>query len=215
MIPTPETGTLYSVRYHLARRGDGRAGSGRDDHRRHHPPRDDPRRHRRRRAPRRRRATPPSSGRRVRIPFVERDVPIIADAVVDPAFGTRRGEDHARPRPRRLRDRQAPRPRDAHDPRRRRAGSRTPARAYDGLDRYDARKAIVADLAARGDLEGEQRPRDGHRALPAQRRRGGAAAQDPVVRADGPARGVGPRGDPRAARRGSSPSASRRPGSTG
>ena len=27
-------------------------------------------------------------GRRVRIPFVERDVPIIADAVVDPAFGT-------------------------------------------------------------------------------------------------------------------------------
>ena len=27
-------------------------------------------------------------GRRVRIPFVERDVPVIADAVVDPAFGT-------------------------------------------------------------------------------------------------------------------------------
>ena len=27
---------------------------------------------------------------------------------------------------------------------------------YDGLDRYDARKRIVADLAARGDLEGER-----------------------------------------------------------
>ena len=36
-------------------------------------------------------------GRTVRIPFVERDVPIVADEAVDPAFGTGRREDHARP----------------------------------------------------------------------------------------------------------------------
>ena len=47
-------------------------------------------------------------------------MPIIADAVVDPAFGTGRREDHAGPRPRRLRDGPAPRPAGADDPRRRR-----------------------------------------------------------------------------------------------
>ena len=92
--------------------------------RRHHAPRDDPRRHRRRRAPGRRRATRRSSAGCVRIPFVERDVPIIADDGRRAGVRDGRGQDHAGPRPRRLRDRQAPRPRDAHDPRRRRAGRR-------------------------------------------------------------------------------------------
>ncbi len=90
-------------------------------------------------------------GRRVRIPFVERDVPVIADEVVDRAFGTgavkitpahdhddrATGLRHGLAAPTILAD-------DATI-----AGTGT---AYDGLDRYEARAAIVADLAARGDL---------------------------------------------------------------
>ncbi|MEK6719512.1 MAG: valine--tRNA ligase [Chloroflexota bacterium] len=91
-------------------------------------------------------------GRMVRIPFVDRDVPIIADDVVDPAFGT--GAVKITP---------------AHD----RADHETGIRhglpmitvladdatinehgdGYVGLDRYQARARIVADLEARGDLE--------------------------------------------------------------
>ena len=122
VIPTPETGTLWSVRYHLIDEATGEPDPGRDDHRRHDPARDDPRRHRGGR-PSRRRALPRALvGRRVRIPFVERDVPIIADDVVDRAFGTgavkitpaHDHDDYA--------DRPAPRPACADDPRRRRDG---------------------------------------------------------------------------------------------
>ncbi len=98
-------------------------------------------------------ATPTSSVCMVRIPFVERDVPIIADAVVDPAFGTgavkitpaHDGDDHETGRrhdlamPTVLAD-------DATI-----AGTGT---RYDGLDRFVARAEIVADLEARGDLVG-------------------------------------------------------------
>ena len=80
-------------------------------------------------------------------------MPIIADAVVDPAFGTGAVKITPGPRPRRPRDRQAPRARrptiladDATV-----ADTGTP---YDGLDRYEARRRIVADLEARGDLVG-------------------------------------------------------------
>ena len=53
-IPTPETGTLWSIRYHLDRRGDRRSPiPTATDQRRHDPPGDDPRRHRRRRPSRR------------------------------------------------------------------------------------------------------------------------------------------------------------------
>jgi valyl-tRNA synthetase len=94
-------------------------------------------------------------GRRARIPFVERDVPIIADSVVDPAFGT--GAVKITP---------------AHDHDDRETGLRhglaaitvldEAARvtreggAYEGLDRYEARTGIIADLGARGDLVGER-----------------------------------------------------------
>ena len=90
-------------------------------------------------------------GRLVRIPFVERDVPVIADEVVDRAFGTgavkitpahdhddrATGLRHGLPAPTILAD-------DATI-----TGTGT---AYDGLDRFEARRAIVADLEARGDL---------------------------------------------------------------
>ena len=68
--------------------------------------------------------------------------------------------------------------------------------AYDGLDRYEARTAIVADLDGAWRPRRRAAARDGHRALPAQRRRRGAAAQDPVVRPDGAARRAGARGHP-------------------
>ncbi len=92
-------------------------------------------------------------GRRVRIPFVNRDVPIIADPVVDRQFGT--GAVKITP---------------AHDHDDRQTGLRhglaaitilddqgrvTAAGApYAGLDRFEARARIVADLEAAGDLEG-------------------------------------------------------------
>ena len=138
------------------------------------------------------RATRALVGRRVRIPFVERDVPIIADEVVDPAFGTgavkitpahdhddhATGLRHGLPSITILAD-------DATI-----AGTGT---AYDGLDRYEARRRIVADLEATGDLVGSAAARDGHRALPAQRRHRRAAAQDPVVHPDRAAGGPRPR----------------------
>ena len=94
-------------------------------------------------------------GQRVRIPFVERDVPIIADDVVDRAFGT--GAVKITP---------------AHDKDDYATGRRHDlpmltiladdatindlGGSYAGLDRYEARARIVADLDARGDLVGTE-----------------------------------------------------------
>jgi valyl-tRNA synthetase len=91
-------------------------------------------------------------GRRAMIPFVDRPVPIIADPVVDRAFGT--GAVKITP---------------AHDQDDYDTGKRhglpmitvldDAARINDngaqfaGLDRYEARRRIVAELEARGDLE--------------------------------------------------------------
>src|SRR5712691_4791241 len=86
VVSTPETGTLWSVRYHLIDEATGQPDPAAtitvattrpetilgDTAVAVHPDDD------------RYRAL---VGRRVRIPFVERDVPIIADAVVDPSFG--------------------------------------------------------------------------------------------------------------------------------
>ena len=92
-------------------------------------------------------------GRSVRIPFVDRDVPIIADPMVDRTFGTgavkitpahdrddrETGLRHGLPAPTILADD---------------ATITQTGTAYDGLDRYAARDAIVAALTARGDLAG-------------------------------------------------------------
>jgi valyl-tRNA synthetase len=150
VVATPETGTLWSVRYHLIDPASGAPDPAAtitvattrpetilgDTAVAVHP--DDPR-------------YTALVGRTVRIPFVDRDVPIIADAVVDPAFGTgavkitpahdyddyQTGLRHGLAAPTILAD-------DASI-----TGTGT---RYDGLDRYDARAAIVADLEARGDL---------------------------------------------------------------
>jgi valyl-tRNA synthetase len=90
-------------------------------------------------------------GRRARVPFVERDVPIVADDAVDRSFGTgavkitpahdqndyELAKRHGLPMITVLDDAAAIN--EAGD-------------GYAGLDRYEARKRIVADLEARGDL---------------------------------------------------------------
>jgi valyl-tRNA synthetase len=154
VIPKPETGALWTIRYHLIDEASGEPSPDEtiavattrpetilgDTAVAVHP--DDPRYR-------------PLVGRRARIPFVERDVPIIADAVVEAAFGTgavkitpahdhddyQTGLRHGLPMPSILDDAAAI------------AGTGT---AYDGLDRYEARQRILADLAARGDLVGEK-----------------------------------------------------------
>jgi valyl-tRNA synthetase len=154
VVSTPETGTLWSVRYHLIDEATGRPDPEAtitvattrpetilgDTAVAVHP---DDERYRE------------LVGRRVRIPFVDRDVPIIADDVVDRAFGTgavkitpahdpddhATGQRHGLAGPTILAD-------DGTV-----AGTGTP---YDGLDRYEARRRIVAELAERGDLAGEQ-----------------------------------------------------------
>jgi len=154
VVPTPETGTIWRVRYHLLDPGTGQP---------------DPR------ATVTVATTRPETilgdtavavhpddqrytalvGRRVRIPFVNRDVPIIVDPVVDPAFGTgavkitpahdhddyETGRRHGLAMPTML------------DDTARIIDTGTP---YDGLDRYAARRRIVVDLETLGDLEGEQ-----------------------------------------------------------
>jgi valyl-tRNA synthetase len=154
VVPTPETGTLWSVRYHLI---DPETGAPDPDTTitvattrpetilgdtavAVHP--DDPRYR-------------SLVGRTARIPFVDRDVPIIADEVVDPAFGTgavkitpahdhdddATGRRHGLPALTILAD-------DATI-----ADTGT---GFDGLDRYEARQRIVAAIAARGDLVSER-----------------------------------------------------------
>jgi valyl-tRNA synthetase len=150
VIAAPETGTLWTIRYHLVDPATGgphpTAGISVATTRPEtilgdtavavHP--DDPRYRE-------------LVGQRVRIPFVNRDVPIIADAVVESSFGT--GAVKITP---------------AHDHDDFATGERNglplvdileddgrigPAGGpYAGLDRYVARQRILADLDAAGDL---------------------------------------------------------------
>ena len=154
VLPTPETGTLWTIRYHLVDEataepdpaawiavattrpetilGDTAVAVHPEDER-----------------------YAALVGRRVRIPFVERDVPVIADDVVDRAFGT----GAVKITPAHDRDDYATGRRHdlpminvlADDATLNEAGA-----DYAGLDRYEARRRIVADLGARGDLESEQ-----------------------------------------------------------
>jgi len=152
VVPTPETGTLWSVRYHLVDPATGSPDPAAtitvattrpetilgDTAVAVHP--GDPRYER-------------LLGRLARIPFVERDVPIIAEERVDRAFGT--GAVKITPA----------HDRDDHETGLRHALAAPTILAddatvtetgtiYDGLDRYEARSRIVADLEARGDLAG-------------------------------------------------------------
>ena len=149
-----ETGTLWTIRYHVVDRATGAAAKDRtiavattrpetllgDTAVAVHP--DDPRYH-------------DLVGATVRVPFVERDVPVIADDAVDRAFGT----GAVKVTPAHDRDDRAMALRHGLpaitvlDDLAAVTGTGTP---YDGLDRYDARTRIVADVDARGDLVSTQ-----------------------------------------------------------
>src|SRR3954453_11477357 len=154
VIATPDTGTLWSVRYHLVDPATGEPDADAtitvattrpetilgDTAVAVHP--DDAR-------------YAAIVGRRVRIPFVERDVPLIAAQAVDAAFGTGAlkitpGHDHA--------DHETglrhglPMPTILDDA----AAVTNTGTRFDGLDRYAARDSILADLRSRGDLAGEK-----------------------------------------------------------
>ncbi|MEZ0241190.1 MAG: valine--tRNA ligase, partial [Chloroflexota bacterium] len=150
VLPTPETGTLWTIRYHLVDEATGgldpdasiavattRPETILGDTAVAVHPEDD--RYRR------------LVGRSARIPFVERDVPIIADEVVDRAFGTgavkitpaHDRDDHATG----IRHRLPMIGVLADD-----ASINENGDGYAGLDRYEARRRIVAELEARGDL---------------------------------------------------------------
>ena len=154
VIPTEETGTLWTLRYHLIDPSSGAPSADAsisvattrpetilgDTAVAVHP--DDAR-------------YAALVGRTVRIPFVERDVPIVADEAVDPAFGT--GAVKVTP---------------AHDKTDYEIGKRHDLPmltvladdatinelgvGYAGMDRYAARTTIVRDLAACGDLVSER-----------------------------------------------------------
>ncbi|HWH24964.1 MAG TPA: valine--tRNA ligase, partial [Candidatus Limnocylindria bacterium] len=150
VIPTPETGSLWTIRYHLLD-DDGQPDPAAwiavattrpetllgDTAVAVHPA-DERFRH--------------LVGRTARIPFAERDVPVIADEHVDPAFGT--GAVKVTPAHDQA-DYEVARRHDlpmitvlADD-----ATLNEHGAAYAGLDRYEARRRIVADLEARGDIE--------------------------------------------------------------
>ncbi|MBL8112960.1 MAG: valine--tRNA ligase, partial [Acidobacteria bacterium] len=94
-------------------------------------------------------------GKRVKLPLMERTIPVIADSFVDAAFGT--GVVKVTP---------------AHDPNDFESGKRNnlesiqvigfdgrmtaEAGAYAGLDRFDARKKVLKDLEAQGLRRGEK-----------------------------------------------------------
>jgi valyl-tRNA synthetase len=155
VVSTPETGTLWSIRYHLIDEATGEPDPDEtvtvattrpetllgDTAVAVHPEDE------------RYRAL---VGRRARIPFVDRDVPIIADDAVDRSFGTgavkitpahdvddyATGQRHGLPAITVLAD-------DATI-----ANTGT---EFDGLDRYEARARIVEALREGGDLAGERR----------------------------------------------------------
>ncbi len=149
VIPKPEKGSLWTIRYHLVR-DDGTTDPDAwiavattrpetllgDTAVAVHP--EDPRYR-------------GLIGRTVRVPFVERDVRVIADDVVDREFGT----GAVKITPAHDQDDYATGMRHGLafvtvlDDEGRVAGTGTP---YDGLDRYEARRRMVADLEARGDL---------------------------------------------------------------
>jgi len=96
-------------------------------------------------------------GKTVKVPLIDRDIPIVADEHVDPAFGT--GAVKVTP---------------AHDPNDFEIGLRhnlasivmldadakviNTNTAFDGMDRFTARKAVVAALSAEGRIVTEKRP---------------------------------------------------------
>ena len=154
VIPTPETGTLWTIRYHLLDESTGRPDPDRwvaiattrpetllgDVAVVVHP---EDERYR------------DLVGRRVLLPLQERPIPIIADEHVQREFGTGAvkitpAHDHDDYAMARRHDLAFVDVMDDEARINERGGR------YAGLERYDARQRVVADLAAMGDLEGSR-----------------------------------------------------------
>ena len=137
------------------------------------------------------RATSTCTARRVAHPFVDREIPIIADADPRrPEVRHRRGEGHAGARLQRLRDRQAPQAAeitilDLDGTINENGGP------FAGLDRIEARKAVKARARGAGPRARDEAAHARARPLPALRDRRRADDLDAVVREDGAARRAG------------------------
>ncbi len=139
------------------------------------------------RCTRRTSATATWSAGRCALPLTDRLVPIVGDAAVDPSFGTGAvkvtpahdptdfeiGRRHDLPAHRH------------HDPRR--APQRRGAGTFRGLDRFEARKQVVAGVRGSSACWTGRAPPARGGPLLSLRHRGRAAALRPVVRADGTA----------------------------
>ena len=90
-------------------------------------------------------------GQEVVLPLVGRELPVIADEYVEVGLRHRRAEDHAGPRPQRLRDRPPPRPRRDQRHRRGRADDRRrrPLRRPDGRRRRRIASSPTSRSSAR------------------------------------------------------------------
>ena len=155
-------------------------------------------------------------GKSVRLPIVDRAIPVIADAYADPAFGTgvvkitpahdandfEVGRRHSLAMPVVIDEQGVVR--EVAD-----ADGRVPE-SISGLDRFDARARIVEMLKASGALQKIENARPRRAPLLSLRHGGRAAPVRPVVREDGAARQAGARGRARAARCACSPSAGKR-----
>ena len=96
-------------------------------------------------------------GKTVKLPLTDREIPVIADDYVDREFGTGVRQGHAGARFQRLCSGPAPQAAaDSHLDAGRQDQRPCARKNTSGLDRFDARKAIVADLEALSLLDKDQ-----------------------------------------------------------
>ena len=125
-------------------------------------------------------------GKTALVPMLNRPIPVIADAYVDPEFGTGRAQGDAGARSQRLRDRQAPRAAHAQHPERRRLAQRQ-SRALRRAGPLRRAQEALGRHEGGGPGGGRPRARASSGPLPALRHHRGAAAQRAVVGQDGAA----------------------------
>ena len=148
------------------------------------------------------------------LPIMNREIPIVADEYVELGFGTGAVKMTPAHDPNDFRGGPAAQP-GGHPLHRRRRKINENGGPYNGMDRYECRKAIVKDLEEQGYLiKTEDYSHNVGTLLPLPQRRG-APDLRPVVREDGPPGQRGPPGGQTTGRSNSSPSGSPRPTPTG
>ncbi len=128
------------------------------------------------------------------LPLMDREIPDHPRRSGRPEVRHRRREGHAGARPQRLRGRQAPQPAARSRSSTRTRSMTAAAGPYAGLDRFEARKRVVADLEAARRCSSKIEPYTlSARQVPALQDRRRAAGLDAVVRQDEAARRAGHR----------------------